>query len=170
MDILHFAPEAHLSRLIAQAAPKSYRKADLYPAAADIERIDLLAIPCVEKSFDLILANHVLEHVPDDLAALREIRRVLRPGGYAILQTPFSAKLIRTWADPGIDTDAARLQAYGQEDHVRLFGRDIFDRIVSAGFVACGGSHEALLPHWNAEKYGLNPREPFLLFRRPEEG
>lgn len=170
MDVLHFAPEMHLSRLIAQAGPRSYRKGDLYPTAADVERIDLLGIPCAAESFDLVIANHVLEHVADDLAAVREIRRVLRPGGHAILQTPFSAKLHDTWSDPGIDNDCARLQAYGQEDHARLFGKDIFDRIVSGGLVACGGSHQELLPECDATKYGVNPREPFFLFLRAVEG
>lgn len=170
MDVLHLAPEVHLSRAIAQAGPRSYRKGDLYPFAADVERIDLLAISAAAQSFDLVIANHVLEHVTDDLLAVREIRRVLRPGGHAILQTPFSAKLHRTWSDPGIDTDRARLQAYGQEDHVRLFGRDIFERFASVGLVGCGGSHEALLSDCDATKYGVNPLEPFFLFRRPVEG
>lgn len=170
MEVLHFAPEAHLSRAIAQASPRSYRKGDLYPCTADVERIDLLAISAETESFDLVIANHVLEHVSDDLAAVREIRRVLRPGGYAILQTPFSAKLHRTWSDPGIDTDSARLQAYGQEDHVRLFGRDIFERFASVGLTGCGGSHESLLGTCDATKYGVNPLEPFFLFRRPVEG
>ena len=167
MDVLHFAPERHLGREIARVRPRSYRKGDLYPVAADVERMDLLAIPCAAESFDLVIANHVLEHVADDLAAVREIRRVLRPGGQAILQTPFSATLHRTWSDPGIDTDGARLQAYGQEDHVRLFGRDIFERFASVGLVGCGGSHDELLGNCDATKYGVNPQEPFFLFRRP---
>lgn len=170
MDVLHFAPETHLSRLIERASPRSYRKGDLYPIAPDVERIDLLAIPCAAERFDLVIANHVLEHVADDLAAVREIRRVLRPGGHAILQTPYSAKLHHTWSDPGIDTDGARLQAYGQEDHVRLFGRDIFDRFASAGLLACGGTHEALLADCDSLRYGVNPREPLFLFQRPVEG
>lgn len=169
MDVLHFAPEAHLSRVIAHANPRSYRKGDLYPVVSDVERMDMQAICAETESFDLVIANHVLEHVSDDLVALHEIRRVLRRGGYAILQTPFSAKLHRTWSDPGIDSDDARLQAFGQEDHVRLFGRDIFERFASVGLVACGGSHDALLGGYDATKYGVNSREPFFLFRRPVE-
>lgn len=166
MDVLHFAPEKHLSRLIGEAVPRSYRKGDLFPNTSDVERIDLMGIPFAGESFDLVIANHVLEHVSDDLAAIREIRRVLRPGGHAILQTPFSAKLHCTWSDPGIDTDSARLQAYGQEDHVRLFGREIFQRFVSAGLDDCSRSHDELLGGVDATKYGVNPREPFFLFRR----
>lgn len=166
-DVLHFAPERHLSRAIAHAGPRTYRKGDLYPLAADVERIDLLAIPCNAESFDLVIANHVLEHVLDDIGAVNEIYRVLKPGGHAILQTPFSAKLQHTWSDPGIDTDEARLQAYGQEDHVRLFGRDIFDRFSLSGLVPCGGSHDELLGDYDSTKYGINAREPLFLFRRP---
>ena len=99
--------------------------------------MDILDMPLESESFDFVIANHVLEHVSDDLKALTEIRRVLRVGGYAILQTPYSSKLHHTWQDPGIADDAARLQAYGQEDHVRLFGRDIFARITSAGLASC---------------------------------
>lgn len=167
MDVLHFAPEMHLSDAIAKAGPRSYRKADLYPGAADVERIDLMAISAEAESYDLVIANHVLEHVADDRVAIGEIRRVLRPGGYAILQTPFSEKLEHTWSDPGIDTDAARLQAYGQEDHVRLFGKDIFGRFAEAGLVPRIARHEDLLADFDAGRYGVNPREPFILFQRP---
>jgi SAM-dependent methyltransferase len=106
--------------------------------------------------------------VDDDLKALTEIYRVLKPGGHAILQTPYSAKLHHTWEDPGIDDDAARLQAYGQIDHVRLFGRDIFARFASTGLASCVRQHHELLPDVNAAVFGVNPREPLFLFRRPD--
>jgi SAM-dependent methyltransferase len=108
----------------------------------------------------------VLEHVDDDARALAEIRRVLKPGGMAILQTPYSRKLHRTWSDPGIDTPQARLQAYGQEDHVRLFGRDIFERVVAAGFESCVRQHADLLRDIDPATFGINPVEPFFLFRK----
>jgi len=166
MTVLHFAPERHLSRIITLAKPMHYVKCDLYPSMPDIEQIDMLAIPYPAEKFDLIIANHVLEHVADDLCALKEIRRVLKPNGYAILQTPYSTKLQHTWSDPGIDSDIIRLQAYGQEDHVRLFGRDIFERFTSAGLESCVGTHQQLLREYNPEKYGINEKEPFFLFKR----
>lgn len=166
-DILHFAPERHLSRLIAGAAPARYVRGDLFPSSPDIERLDITAIPFSDGSFDLVLANHVMEHVADDLRALAEVRRVLRPGGRAILQTPFSTKLCHSWSDPGIDTDEARFLAYGQEDHVRLYGRDIFERFAAIGFEAAVGYHEALLPGVSGARHGVNVDEPFMLFRRP---
>lgn len=165
--ILHFAPEPHLSRWIVAAAPAGYVKCDLHPTAADVQRVDMEAMPFADATFDLVIANHVLEHVDDDLRALREIRRVLRPGGRAVLQTPYCAALHATWSDPGIATDAARLQAYGQEDHVRLFGRDIFQRFASAGLRARVQSHAELLPGLDATEYGVNPAEPLFLFEHP---
>ncbi len=167
MAVLHFAPERRLSRLISATNPVHYIKCDLYPQTTDIEKMDILAIPYPAGRFDLVIANHVLEHVADDQAALVEIHRVLKPGGHAILQTPYSAKLHHTWSDPGIDTDAARLQAYGQGDHVRLFGRDIFERFTSVGLESCVSTHDQLLPEYDPKKYGVNAKEPFFLFKRP---
>ncbi len=164
--ILHFAPEWHLSNIIQSLDPSCYLKCDLHPQTSDVLRIDILAIPYEAESFDLVIANHVLEHVIDDLQAVAEIRRVLKLGGYAILQTPYSSKLHHTWSDPGIDTDIAQLHAYGQEDHVRLFGRDIYDRITSVGLESCIGTHNQLLRQYNSNKYGVNENEPFFLFKR----
>jgi hypothetical protein len=70
LDILHFAPERHISKVISAGYPKRYIKADLYPNSDDVERVDLMAIPSQSESFDLVIANHVLEHVADDLGAL----------------------------------------------------------------------------------------------------
>lgn len=165
--ILHFAPEKNLPTLLSSCHPSRYVRADLYPSNTDIQRVDMTSMAFDRGSFDVVIANHVLEHVPDADRALREIFRVLRPGGIAILQTPYSDKLLRTWEDAGIDTDEARLQAYGQEDHMRLFGKDIFDRIASAGFNNHLSQHADLLPDVDTKKSGVNPQEPFFLFRKP---
>jgi SAM-dependent methyltransferase len=167
-SVLHFAPEKRLGRRIAATALSRYVPCDLYPRSPDVQRVDMLNMTFEEKTFDLVIANHVLEHVDDDLKALAEIYRVLKPGAYAILQTPYSAKLHQTWEDRGIDTDAARLQAYGQADHVRLFGRDIFDRFASSGLISCVRQHNDALPSIDATVLGINPREPLFLFRRPD--
>ena len=167
-EVLHCAPERWLSKRIAASNPSRYIKGDLYPQSADLIRVDMLAIPFENESFDFVIANHVLEHVDDDLKALAEIRRVLKIGGHAILQTPYSRKLHYTWQDPGIADDPSRLQAYGQEDHVRLFGRDIFERFASKGLIFCVRQHDEVLPGVDAAKFGINPKEPLFLFRRAE--
>ncbi len=164
--ILHFAPELRLSEIVEAKVPGRYVKGDLYPTSESIETIDMLAIDYPSESFDFVIANHVLEHVDDDLLALSELRRVLKAGGYAILQTPFSDKLTQTFSDPGIDSSSARYQAYGQEDHVRLYGRDIFARIESAGFRSRVATHEEKLADIDPLKFGVNEKEPFFLFER----
>lgn len=165
-SVLHFAPERRLWRRVAGANPASYVRCDLFPVEPDVQRVDMLNMPFEPCSFDVIMANHVLEHVASDTKALAEIHRVLKPGGYAILQTPFCNKLRETWEDEGIDTPEARLQAYGQEDHVRLFGRDIFDRIASSGLTPRIQQHGDLLPRIDPRMYGVNVAEPFMLFQR----
>ncbi|MGA9854230.1 MAG: methyltransferase domain-containing protein [Gammaproteobacteria bacterium] len=167
-SILHFAPEKCLSTRIAASEPERYVRCDLYPTSPDIQRIDMLAMEFGTGSFDILIANHVLEHVADDRRALAEIYRVLKAGGYAILQTPYSRKLHHTWEDPGIADEAARLQAYGQADHVRLYGMDIFERFASAGFNSCVRQHTELLSDTDADKFGINNQEPFFLFQRTQ--
>lgn len=164
--ILHFAPERRFSEYIASLTPASHVKADLYPSALDVKKVDMLSMEFPDHSFDLVIANHVLEHVVEDTKALSEIRRVLRPGGLAILQTPFSAMLSTTFEDSGIQSRSAREFVYGQDDHVRLFGADIFSRFSQAGFIARVTSHDSALAEFNADVYGVNRREPFFLFER----
>jgi SAM-dependent methyltransferase len=165
--VLHLAPERQLGRLMRLERPVEYVQGDLYPTRAEIRRIDLMTIDCADASFDWVIANHVLEHVADDARALREIRRVLRPGGKAILQTPYAARLAHKREDAAIATDAARLAAYGQEDHCRLYGADFVDHVVSFGFIDTTAGHAQLLPGVDPKRAGVNSREPFLLFTRP---
>lgn len=162
--VLHFAPEKWLSQLITMQKPDVYAKADLYPQSVDVEKIDIHAITYPDASFTLVIAKHVLEHVDDDKQAMTEIRRVLVPGGLAILQTPYSASLHNTFSDPGIASPAQRLQLFGQEDHVRLFGQDIFTRFAAAGFNPLVVTHQQVLSNMPAQIYGVNEREPLFLF------
>ena len=131
---LHIAPEACLAPLICRITT-SYVSADLQAPDVDVHA-DLEALPFADQSFDLVMCNHVLEHVEDDRAALRELRRVMRPGGSAILQTPFDPSRATTYEDPTIVDPSARLQAFNQEDHVRVYGRDFMSRVQEAGFTS----------------------------------
>jgi SAM-dependent methyltransferase len=162
-SILHLAPEKHLAARIETCQPERYVKGDLVPSREGVERIDVTQIPHADASFDWVICNHVLEHVPDDARALNEIWRVLRPGGSAILQTPFASGLETSLEDPEIATDAKRIEFYGQEDHVRLYGCDLFDRIRAPGFQLTLVKHAECLPAIDARRYGVNPDEPLFL-------
>lgn len=165
-NILHFAPEKSLSGIITSKKPARWVRADLFRQDHDLEKIDIQSIPYDNDTFDIVIANHVLEHVSDDGAALRELYRVLKPSGLAVIQTPYSAKLERTFADPGVDTDAARYHAFAQEDHVRLYGMDVFKKIESYGFLSQVTYHDTVLPDIDPAYYGVNKNEPLFLFEK----
>ena len=165
MRVLHFAPERRLGEIIGQAEPAEYVRCDLMPSSPNILAVNIEQMPFGSQSFDLVIANHVLEHVRDDKEAIREIARVLAPACCGILQTPFSPVLKQTWSDPGISSEQARLQCYGQEDHVRLYGRDIFERFEACGLIADVRHSDDMLPTIDARQAGINRLEPFMLFR-----
>lgn len=164
--VLHFAPEKILCGYIADQKPLHYIKVDLFPSTQDIIKMDMLDIPYQENYFDFLIANHVLEHVSDLHKALSEIHRVLKIGGYAILQTPYSTQLHHTIEDAGITTDDMRLELYGQEDHVRLFGSDIFNIITAVGFNSHTLTHQEALPYIDSKYWGVNISEPLFLFKK----
>jgi SAM-dependent methyltransferase len=165
--ILHFAPEKKLVEYILGAGVADYIRADISPSSPEIMRVDMTRMSFADDRFDVVIANHVLEHVDDLPKALSEVARVLAPGGLAILQTPYSRVLSVMFQDPAITSEAARLELYGQEDHVRLFGRDIVAHLVSlSGLESCVRTHEEALPGIDFRRHGVNPHEPFLLFRK----
>lgn len=130
-SILHFAPEPVLSKLFGSRSC-AYRSADLNPQAADTV-LNIEAIDLPDESIDLIVCSHVLEHV-DDAKALREMRRILKPGGKALLMFPVVEGWDQTYEEPAHISSAARTLYFGQDDHVRMFGRDVRTRIRDAGF------------------------------------
>lgn len=164
--VLHFAPEKFFSQLIQQAEPLEYTKADLYPTSEDIQKIDIQNLPFDSGSFDFVIANHVLEHVENDEMALNEIFRVLSPGGNAILQTPFSTSLQQKLEDPGISSELAKLHAYGQEDHCRLYGKNWEKHFEMTGLSSNVKEHAEALSDIDPIVNGVNAAEPFMWFMR----
>ena len=155
-------------KAIESCAPKRYVKGDLNPTRPGVEQMDVTRLPMKEKSFDFVICNHVLEHVHDDMKALGELFRVLKPGGDAILQTPYAPKLQQTREhDAAIASEADYLEFYGQEDHVRLYGMDLLDRIFEAGFDLRLQKHSAVLAHIDCERAGVNPEEPLFVAHKP---
>lgn len=131
--LLHVAPEPGLGRALRQIPGIDYLSADLAADKAMV-RMDITAIDYPEGSFDVIVCNHVLEHIPDDRRAMRELHRVMRPGGWGILQVPMSLALAQTLEDPNVTTPAERERVFGQSDHVRLYAGDYVERLESCGF------------------------------------
>lgn len=157
--ILHVAAERGLEKHLRGLGP-GYLTADLFDPNAMV-RMDVTAIQFEDNFFDVIICNHVLEHVPDDRRAMAELYRVMKPGGWGILQVPLSPLLDRTYEDPSIVSESAREQAFGQSDHVRIYGFDYRSRLEEAGF-------EVRPYDWTGERHlyggagnphGLNERE-----------
>jgi SAM-dependent methyltransferase len=138
LQVLHVAPEFGIYWRLAALRNLDYRAVDLCPGryayAGPVGRADLTALELPDASMDLVLANHVLEHVADDAQALAEIRRVLRPGGVAVLQVPIAQKLDRTLDDPEVSSAEVRERVYGQRDHLRLYARDYYALLERSGF------------------------------------
>jgi ubiquinone/menaquinone biosynthesis C-methylase UbiE len=127
------APERCFVKRFEEQHGHGYVAADLGASEARVQ-MDVQAIPFGEGSFDVVLCNHVLEHVEDDRRAMRELHRVLRPDGWAILQSPVDLRLDETYEDPTITGASAREAAFGQRDHVRVYGIDYPRRLVESGF------------------------------------
>ena len=126
--VLHFAPESIFARHFRRLPQLDYITADLSSPRVRT-KADIMNIPCKDNSFDVVLCNHVLEHVADDQKAIREICRVLNPNGWAILQSPIDTRRAKTFEDPTIVSPEERERAFGQHNHVRMSGRDYKDRL-----------------------------------------
>ena len=166
--LLHVAPEPNLGRLLSDHPTIDYLSADL--ASPDVMvKMDITDIDRPDASFDFVICNHVLEHVPHDRTAISEIRRVLRPGGSAILQVPISTKLSETYEDSGPTTAREREIAFGQEDHVRVYARDFAERVRNSGLELdefdWSSAGEAFGARGN--RYGLLEGEILYRGRRP---
>jgi SAM-dependent methyltransferase len=133
LDILHFAPEWGTERgFRSNPRVRRYVTADLCAPGVDV-RCDITLLDFPNETFDIVLCSHVLEHVTDDRQAIRELHRVLRPGGIAYVQVPYVSDKY-TEEDPSVTDPSEREQRYGQFDHVRLYGRDLADRLCEPGF------------------------------------
>lgn len=132
LKVLHVGPEECMQRWLQHEPAVDYSSVDLdSPLAQD--RMDVTALEYADDSFDLVLCSHVLEHVVDDRQAMNELARVTKPNGLAIVQIPVDRHRLATVEDAAIDDPHARRERFGQEDHVRLYGRDVRQRLESAG-------------------------------------
>jgi SAM-dependent methyltransferase len=134
LRMLHFAPEKCLYDRFRATPGLDYVTADLLDLPMVDVTVDITNMQFDSESFDVIVCSHVLEHVIDDGAAMREMRRILRPSGRAILQHPIDHALAQTYEDESIIDPQERAQAFEQSDHVRIYGPDFVDRLQAAGF------------------------------------
>lgn len=156
-QMLHVAPEVVFERKFAALPELDYVRGDLAPQRPGIRRLDVTAIDFPDDAFDLILINHVLEHVPDDHRAIAELRRVLRPTGVAIMQHPRDETLAQTYEDSSIVAKADRRRHFGQADHVRLYGRDFVDRLAGGGFEVQTRRYADAVSSDDRERFALAP-------------
>ncbi len=133
IKLLHFAPEQAFYNRFRKMKNLEYTTTDLNSPLADV-KADICNLPFEDNSFDFILCNHVLEHIPDDTKAMQELYRVLKSGGTAILQIPQDLKRETTFEDNSITSRKERAKIFGQYDHVRIYGRDYFNKLRSIGF------------------------------------
>lgn len=129
--VLHFSPEYFLAPFFAEAA--LYITADLSSPEAGL-RTDITRIALADGAVDVVMCNHVLEHIPDDAAAIAEFHRILAPGGTALITVPLDGGLAHTYEDATVTTPEGRTRHFGQFDHVRIYGRDIAERLARPGF------------------------------------
>lgn len=161
---LHIAPENQLSNFLRLKSHIDYTAGDKRCEGYDypdyVQPIDIMDLSSIaDNTYDIIICNHVLEHVQNDIVAMRGIRRILKPDGIAILQVPYATKLENTIEDSSINTPTTRFEAYGQADHVRLYGMDYSVRLKSAGF-----SVEILdIAKSYSHKMGLNRKESLFI-------
>jgi SAM-dependent methyltransferase len=166
--LLHIAPEERVRSVLVSKTNLDYLTADLYKQNVSL-RMDVTDIHFPDGSFDAIICNHVLEHVIDDRKAVLELFRVLRPGGWAILQVPVSLSLNSTYEDSSITTPAAREQAFGQRDHVRIYAEDYAARLAQAGFQVNAFKWTAEAEHFGGARntFGLIEEESVYLASKP---
>ena len=133
--VLHIAPEQVFYKKFKSFSHWDYTTSDLHSPLADV-KADICALPFEDNSYDFILCNHVLEHIPNDLKAMEELYRVLKPGGTAILQVPLEEDRENTFEDDAITDQRERTRIFGQYDHVRVYGQDYYNRLEEVGFKA----------------------------------
>lgn len=162
IHVLHFAPETSLKNRFLEFPNIHYINADLNPKHADTV-MDITAIPLESESVDLIICNHVLEHIPNDTLAMSELFRVLKRGRKAILQVPISEELEKTIEDINEKNPLKRAERFGQEDHVRIYGFDYYSRLKSVGFEVSTLAPSAIMQSDLITKMALNPLEKLML-------
>ncbi len=160
--MLHIAPERCFIRRFERHLGDNYVTADLESPLAKV-KMDIQKMPFGDGEFDVVFCNHILEHVPDDLLAMREMYRVMKPGAWGVAMVPVEAARARTFEDPSATTPEARAAAHGQHDHMRIYGADYPERLASAGFeVECADYSKNFTPSERL-RYGITEEVIYII-------
>ena len=163
--MLHFAPESVLHKKFSELNNLDYWPVDINPNMPGVRKaVDITDIPFEDNSIDIIICNHVLEHIPDEGKALSELYRVLAQDGFAFLNVPIIRET--TLENPAYNTPELRFKYYGQDDHVRAYGKDYPDRLRKAGFKVEVVEYCKNLKPEQIKRYGLVRNETFYICRK----
>ena len=154
LKVLHFAPEQAFLKRFRKLKNLTYTTTDLNSPIADV-KADICDLPFSDNSFDVIICNHVLEHIPDDTKAMQELFRVMAPGGMGIFQVPYDRNITITFEDNTITDPKERAKIFGQYDHVRVYGMDFFEKLASVGFEVNAVDYTKTLSAATIEEYRL---------------
>ncbi|WP_457616344.1 class I SAM-dependent methyltransferase [Lutibacter sp.] len=158
LKVLHIAPEQCFLKIFKKQKNLDYITADLYSPIADV-KADICNLPFANNSFDVVFCNHVLEHIEDDKKAMSELYRVLKPGGMGIFQVPQDLNREKTYEDFTITDPKERAKHFGQYDHVRVYGRDYFNKLRAAGFTVKEVDYTQIIDKSLLEKFCLSEGE-----------
>jgi SAM-dependent methyltransferase len=164
--LLHVAPESEFARRFGSITNLDYFSASINGNGTRV-KMDITAIPFPDDSFDAIYCSHVLEHVVDDTQAMREFRRVLKSGGWALLLVPITNQLKATFDDSSVTNPEDRERLFGQWDHVRSYGSDYPERLSEAGFIVEIIHGVDVVGTNRLERWGIDANEDVYFCRKP---
>ncbi|MCF8296905.1 MAG: class I SAM-dependent methyltransferase [Saprospiraceae bacterium] len=165
LKVLHVAPEQPFYKRFRALKNLDYTTADLDSPIADI-KVDIMNMQFEDNTYDVFICNHVLEHVDNDIHAMKEIHRILKPGGWAILQVPINFNSKETYEDPSITDPKEREKHFGQYDHLRYHGLDYGDRLRKGGFTVVEEDYVNEFPPDIIERYRLQKEEILYLCKK----
>lgn len=165
LEVLHIAPEQCFFKRFRAQPNLKYLTGDIISPLADV-KFDLHHAPFEDNTFDVVFCNHVLEHVDDYAQCMRELHRIMKPGGWGIFQVPIDYTRAETYEDKTITSEEDRLIHYWQKDHVRLFGLDYPEHLRKAGFTVIEEHLQKEIGQLLSNRYRLPDYEPIYLCRK----
>lgn len=156
--VLHIAPEQCFWSIFKKQQNLEYITSDLNSPLADV-KADICNLPFEDNAFDIIFCNHVLEHIVDDKKAMQELYRVLKPKGMGVFQIPIELERVTTYEDFSITDPKERAKHFGQYDHVRIYGKDYFNKLKNVGFTVDEVDYSKNISSEDFDKYCLSKGE-----------